>query len=526
MRERPLLNAEVVPGASEFGLSRLKLFLALSRTPHGLLDLAAPALAALLWLGRFPPLGVTALGLLTVFAGYTAVYALNDVVDYRVDREKLRLEGPQEGHYLDAVFVRHPLAAGRVSFPEGLGWTGAWALVALLGAYALNPVCALIFLGGCLLETAYCLLLKVSHLRLLVAGVVKSLGAVAAVFAVDPRPSPIFLAVLFLWLFFWEMGGQNIPADWHDVEQDRSLDSQDHPGGLGPATGRGPGSGLFDRQPRLQCGHLAAGSGPLLLLPAVADGGIRDLSIAASRLAPVPEPQPEPGRGPVQSGQLLSPGGVGRGPDKFFRLSGMGASEDFATMATKRQGGPGPEDEGRSRALPPWLTGLVARYPYLRRHPHPAVSHFPIVFMLAASFFSVLYLLTRVTSFETTAFHCLGGGVLSTPAAIATGVFTQRLNYPQPDPTLTLEKRLSYLLWAMVSGAFVWRLLDPEVLRNLHGLNFFYLLLVLAVTPLVTVISFFGGMLTFPLESEGKISVGRPSWPPTPSRASPAPPST
>lgn len=180
----------------------------------------------------------------------------------------------------------------------------------------------------------------------------------------------------------------------------------------------------------------------------------------------------------------------------------MGAFEDIATMAARRRGGPGPEDDGRRRALPPWLTGLAARHPYLRRHPHPAVSHFPIVFMLAASFFSVLYLLTGVTSFETTAFHCLGGGLLSTPAAIATGILTQRLNYPQPDPTLTLEKRLSYLLWAMVSGAFAWRLLDPEVLRHLHGLNFFYLLLVLALTPLVTVISFFGGMLTFPLVQE------------------------
>ena len=152
--------------------------------------------------------------------------------------------------------------------------------------------------------------------------------------------------------------------------------------------------------------------------------------------------------------------------------------------------------------LPRWLAGLVDRYPYLQRHPHPALSHFPIVFMLAASFFSVLYLLTGVGSFETTAFHCLGGGVLTTPVAIATGVFTQRLNYPQPDPTLTLEKRLSYLLWAMVAAAFVWRLLNPTVLRDLHGLNFVYLLLVLAVTPLVTVISYFGGMLTFPLEQD------------------------
>lgn len=228
MRET-LVKVEM-PARPAAGLVRVKLFLALSRTPHGLLDLAAPALAALLWLGHFPPLSVTALGLLTVFAGYTAVYALNDVVDYRVDEVKLRLEGgPKTGHYLDAVFVRHPLAAGLVSFREGLLWTGAWALVALLGAYRLNPVCALIFLLGCGLETTYCLLLKVSHLRLLVAGVVKSLGAVAAVFAVDPAPSPVFLALLFFWLFFWELGGQNIPADWHDLEQDRGLEAKTIP---------------------------------------------------------------------------------------------------------------------------------------------------------------------------------------------------------------------------------------------------------------------------------------------------------
>ena len=60
---------------------RLKMFLALSRTPHGVIDMAAPALAALLCLGRFPSPAVTIVGLLTVFAGYTAVYALNDLVD-------------------------------------------------------------------------------------------------------------------------------------------------------------------------------------------------------------------------------------------------------------------------------------------------------------------------------------------------------------------------------------------------------------------------------------------------------------
>ena len=95
------------------GLSRLKLFWALSRTPHGLLDMTTPAFAALLWLGQFPPLKVVVLGLITTFAGYTCVYALNDVVDYQADKEKLERGGFQNSeNYLDAVMIRHPMAQG------------------------------------------------------------------------------------------------------------------------------------------------------------------------------------------------------------------------------------------------------------------------------------------------------------------------------------------------------------------------------------------------------------------------------
>ena len=221
-------------GPESTGFSRLKLFLALSRTPHGILDMATPALAAVLWLGGFPPAGVIALGFLTAFAGYTAVYALNDLVDYRVDREEARpgilLES---GGDLDAVFVRHPLAHDLLSMKEALLWTGGWALTALIGAYLLNPICAMIFLAGGLLEAIYCLLLRVTYLRSLVSGVVKTLGAVAAVFAVDPVPSLGFLSILFLWIFFWEIGGQNIPNDWADIQEDLRLRAKTIPAEFG-----------------------------------------------------------------------------------------------------------------------------------------------------------------------------------------------------------------------------------------------------------------------------------------------------
>lgn len=217
------------------GFNRIKLFWALSRTPHGLLDMAAPALGALLWLGRFPDFGVIILGLITAFAGYTAVYALNDIVDYRVDKEKLQRCGtPGIECDLDATMVRHPMAQGYLSLTEGVLWTAGWSIVATWGAYLLNPVCIIIFILGGFLETVYCLLLKVSHLRTLVSGGVKTAGAVAGVFAVDPNPSIGFLLTLFLWLFLWEVGGQNIPNDWTDIEEDRRLHAQTIPIRLGP----------------------------------------------------------------------------------------------------------------------------------------------------------------------------------------------------------------------------------------------------------------------------------------------------
>jgi 4-hydroxybenzoate polyprenyltransferase len=217
------------------GLSRLKLFLALSRTPHGLLDLATPLLAAIIWHGGLPARTTMILGIVAAFAGYTAVYALNDIVDYRVDREKLRRSNPErQAGYLDAAMVRHPLARGLLSLPAAISWAGFWALVSLTCAWLLNPVCALILVTGCVLESLYCLLLRVSQLRVLVSGVVKTLGGLAAVFAVDPEPDPFFLLLLFAWLFFWEIGGQNVPADWHDLEEDTALAARTIPVRYGP----------------------------------------------------------------------------------------------------------------------------------------------------------------------------------------------------------------------------------------------------------------------------------------------------
>ena len=74
-----------------------------------MLDVAAPAFCALLWLGDFPPLRTILLALFTAFAAYTAVYALNDLIGIRFDREKFTGEGINAGYSVEAAAERYPM---------------------------------------------------------------------------------------------------------------------------------------------------------------------------------------------------------------------------------------------------------------------------------------------------------------------------------------------------------------------------------------------------------------------------------
>ena len=153
--------------------------------------------------------------------------------------------------------------------------------------------------------------------------------------------------------------------------------------------------------------------------------------------------------------------------------------------------------------LPPALARLLDRFPQLRRRPHAMLAHFPLVFMLSATFFSILSVITGDRAFDDTAFYCLGGGLLTLPATVATGLFTLWLNFPgQMHRTVNIEKALSYSVMTIATAAFVWRWLNPQVLDDLGGVNLIYFLLVLSLTPLVTANGYFGGMVTFPLEEE------------------------
>lgn len=211
----------------------MRRFLALSRSTHGVLDVALPGFAALLWLGSFPAWPVLVLSLFTAVAGYTAIYALNDLVGVKTDQEKFALAGITPGYSVEDSAQRYPLAQKLLSVRSGWAWFVFWYVLTLIGAYLLNPHLVFIVLAAAVLEVAYCLLLKVSYWRTLVSGLVKSCGPIAAVFVVQPNPSIPLLLVMLAWIVLWEIGGQNIPADWNDIEEDRHVGARTIPLVLG-----------------------------------------------------------------------------------------------------------------------------------------------------------------------------------------------------------------------------------------------------------------------------------------------------
>jgi predicted heme/steroid binding protein/uncharacterized membrane protein len=161
--------------------------------------------------------------------------------------------------------------------------------------------------------------------------------------------------------------------------------------------------------------------------------------------------------------------------------------------------------EETTRPMPEWLAWMLRTNPFLRRHPHPMTVHFPIAFILAHPLFLLLYLITGNTSFDTSAFHCLGCGVLAMAAAMVTGFFTWWYNYQAKImPVVMIKIILSSALFVIAMIEFIWRIADPSVLTAAKTNNPAYVVLSLGMIPLISAIGWFGATLTFPIVKKSK----------------------
>jgi archaellum biogenesis ATPase FlaH len=86
---------------------------------------------------------------------------------------------------------------------------------------------------------------------------------------------------------------------------------------------------------------------------------------------------------------------------------------------------------------------------------------------------------------------------------MATGLYTWWLNYmARPIRAVNIKIVVSVALLIDSLTAFVWRVSVPEVLQFFTPFSTLYFVLILAVTPLVVTLGWFGANLTFPIERD------------------------
>ena len=153
----------------------------------------------------------------------------------------------------------------------------------------------------------------------------------------------------------------------------------------------------------------------------------------------------------------------------------------------------GPPEE--LKHLPLFFQNFLQRFPMTRRHPHPMVVHFPIALLMASSLFVVLYLIFGNLSLEVTSFYLFVLGAISSPFAMATGRLTWWINYKLKLNYFVNRKiQLSILLLIFEVILMLWRGSNPEISSPLYSI------MMILLTPIVALLGYYGGQLTFPTE--------------------------
>ncbi len=169
---------------------------------------------------------------------------------------------------------------------------------------------------------------------------------------------------------------------------------------------------------------------------------------------------------------------------------GIEVFERYPQIGTIKKG---PPEE--LKHLPLFLQDVLQRFPMTKRHPHPMVVHFPIALLMASSLFVVLYLIFQSRSFEVTSFYLLILGAISSPFAMATGLLTWWINYRLKLNDFVKRKiQLSILLLIFEIVLIFWRISQAVPSHPI------YFILMILLTPIVALLGYYGGQLTFPTE--------------------------
>jgi len=131
-------------------------------------------------------------------------------------------------------------------------------------------------------------------------------------------------------------------------------------------------------------------------------------------------------------------------------------------------------------------------------HFHPILVHFSIAYSIGCSLFASIYFFTGEGSFETASFYLLFLAFLSAPPAGLSGFFSWKVTY-EGWMSKTYIRKIVYtiILAVVVTLCFAWRVTDPNILVSKTHLSYLYLSMMVVQTPIVILLGYFGGKITF-----------------------------
>lgn len=235
-----------------------------------------------------------------------------------------------------------------------------------------------------------------------------------------------------------------------------------------------PGDAMKVFKPEDMAGYSGSGGAPVYV---AYEGKVYDVS--GSKLWKTGTHMMRHKAGQVLDGQMAA---APHGPEILERVPLVGVLESRPAPEAAPAGG---------------LERLLDRYPFLKRHPHPMAVHFPIAFVIGSLLLEAVYLLTGFASFRASSVHCLGLGFLFMPFAVGTGYLTWIINYMgRPMRPVNIKIRLSWPLFILSMAVLVWQI-NAGASRSPA-----YFLALLVLCALVSVIGYYGGGLTIPMEKK------------------------
>lgn len=156
------------------------------------------------------------------------------------------------------------------------------------------------------------------------------------------------------------------------------------------------------------------------------------------------------------------------------------------------------EDEVKP-PVPAWLNGLLDKYPFFKRHPHPMVVHFPMTFFITASIFLAwYYLLDQNQSLLDGVKYMHILGTISLPVALLTGWLSWKVNY-LGKPLGNITRKIIFSIVILICDLIVLVAVvnNPTVLANPQGAQILLPIMVFLYLPIVSYIGQQGGDLVY-----------------------------